>query len=63
MPNRKVTLTAFAKMESRVEALETTLADVQRTITENHASLIAMMEKCLGKSVAADANSTVPSHN
>ncbi|PNX92424.1 retrotransposon-related protein [Trifolium pratense] len=61
MPNRKVTLTAFAKMESRVEALEgglsevrTTLADVQRTVKEGHDRLIAMMEKCIGKSIVVE---------
>ncbi|MCI76641.1 hypothetical protein A2U01_0097911, partial [Trifolium medium] len=30
------------------------LAAVQKTITENHASLIAMMERCLSKSVAVE---------
>ncbi|MCI52830.1 hypothetical protein A2U01_0074076, partial [Trifolium medium] len=54
MPNRKVTLSAFGKMEARVEALETTLAAVQRTMSENHASLIALMERSLGKSVSVD---------
>ncbi|MCI00504.1 hypothetical protein A2U01_0021523, partial [Trifolium medium] len=60
MPNRKttkVTVTAFTNMEARVEALETSIADVQRTMAENHASLLAMMEKCLGKSVNAGESS------
>ncbi|MCI83837.1 hypothetical protein A2U01_0105113, partial [Trifolium medium] len=37
--------------------LETTIADVQRTMAENHAILIAMMEKCLGKSVNSGESS------
>ncbi|MCI42810.1 hypothetical protein A2U01_0064047, partial [Trifolium medium] len=41
-------------MEARVEALETTLAAVQKTMSENHASLIALMERSLGKSVSVD---------
>ncbi|MCI63420.1 hypothetical protein A2U01_0084677, partial [Trifolium medium] len=56
MPPRKVTPAAFSKMEGRVESLEseisvvrTTLADVQNAVKENHASLLAMLEKCLGK--------------
>ncbi|GAU22915.1 hypothetical protein TSUD_377270 [Trifolium subterraneum] len=64
MPNRKVTLTAFAKMESRVETLEgglnevkVSIADVQKTLKESLASMTAMMEKCLGKSVTGDENS------
>ncbi|MCI82260.1 hypothetical protein A2U01_0103534, partial [Trifolium medium] len=45
-------------MESKVDALEgeisvvkSTLVDVQNTVRENHANLIAMLEKCLGKSL------------
>ncbi|GAU42300.1 hypothetical protein TSUD_136860 [Trifolium subterraneum] len=52
-------------MESRVEALEgginevrTQLADVQQAMKESHANIIAMMEKCLGKSLATDEQST-----
>ncbi|GAU35788.1 hypothetical protein TSUD_56650 [Trifolium subterraneum] len=66
MPNRKitkVTVPAFTKMEARVEALETTIADVQRTMAENHATLIAMMEKCLGKSVNLGENSAEFRHS
>ncbi|PNY17485.1 retrotransposon-related protein, partial [Trifolium pratense] len=64
MPPKKVTPAAFSKMEARVESLEgeiteirTTLVDVQKTMKESHASLIAMMEKCLGKSVVVDEGS------
>jgi hypothetical protein len=70
MPNKKVTLTAFAKMESRVEALEggldevrTTLRDVQTTMHENQASIVALLEKYLGKSIRTDGeseNSAIP---
>jgi hypothetical protein len=70
MPNKKVTLTAFAKMESRVEALEgglnevrTTLQDVQTTMHENQASIVALLEKYLGKSIRTDGeseNSAIP---
>ncbi|MCI08539.1 hypothetical protein A2U01_0029616, partial [Trifolium medium] len=61
MPSKKVTPAAFTKMESRVESLEgeiseirSTLIGVQNTVKENHASLIAMLEKCLGKSLASE---------
>ncbi|GAU40483.1 hypothetical protein TSUD_286380 [Trifolium subterraneum] len=65
MPNRKVTLTAFAKMESRVESLEgglnevrASIVDVQKTLKESLASMTAMMEKCLGKSATVGENSS-----
>ncbi|MCI74206.1 hypothetical protein A2U01_0095470, partial [Trifolium medium] len=64
MPSRKVTPAAFTKMESRVETLESdmavvrsTLVDVQREVKENHASLIAMLERCLGKSLVVEEGS------
>jgi hypothetical protein len=64
MPAKKVTPVAFAKMEAKVEALESeisvlrsTLADVQNSVKENHTTLIAMLEKCLGKSVVVDEGS------
>ncbi|PNX79131.1 retrotransposon gag protein [Trifolium pratense] len=51
-------------MEARVEALEgeisvvrSTLTDVQNTVKENHASLVAMLERCMGKSVVIDKGS------
>ncbi|MCH82511.1 retrotransposon gag protein [Trifolium medium] len=51
-------------MEARVEALEggisevrSTLVDVQKAMKESHASLIAMMERCLGKSTVVDEGS------
>lgn len=64
MPTKKVTPAAFTKMEAKVEALEgemsevrSTLADVQNAVKENHASLIAMLEKCLGKSLSGEEGS------
>lgn len=58
---KKVTIVAFTSMKARVEALESeisavrsTLADVQNSVKENHVNLIAMLEKCLGKSVFVD---------
>ncbi|GAU25314.1 hypothetical protein TSUD_375770, partial [Trifolium subterraneum] len=52
MPPKKVTVPAFKQMEARVEALEseisvvrTSIIDVQNTVKENHASLIALIEK------------------
>ncbi|MCI72569.1 hypothetical protein A2U01_0093832, partial [Trifolium medium] len=51
-------------MEARVGALEeeisvvrSTLTDVQNTVKENHASLVAMLERCMGKSVVMDEGS------
>lgn len=50
--------TTIKQMEAKVEALEseisevrTTLADVQNAVRENHANLLAMLEKCLGKTM------------
>ncbi|MCI39394.1 hypothetical protein A2U01_0060625, partial [Trifolium medium] len=64
MPSKKVTPAAFTKMEARVEALEgnvsevrSTLINVQREMKENHASLIAMLERYLGKSKSVDEGS------
>lgn len=64
MPTKKVTPAAFTKMEAKVEALEgemsevrSMLADVQNAVKENHASLIAMLEKCLGKSLSGEEGS------
>lgn len=61
MPPKKVTLPAFTKMEARVEALESeisevrsTLVEVQNPVTTNQTNLIAMLEKCLGKSLMVD---------
>lgn len=61
MPPKKVTLLAFTKMEARVEALETEISEVrsalvkvQKSVTTNHTNLIAMLEKCLGKSLLVD---------
>ncbi|MCI41102.1 hypothetical protein A2U01_0062335, partial [Trifolium medium] len=51
-------------MEAKVEALEgeisevrSTLVEVQNTVKENHASLIAMLEKCFGKSLVVEEGS------
>ncbi|CAJ2651382.1 unnamed protein product [Trifolium pratense] len=48
-------------MEAKVDDLEndiaevrTTLASMQDTVKENHASLIALLEKCLGKPLQSD---------
>ncbi|PNX77560.1 retrotransposon-related protein, partial [Trifolium pratense] len=64
MPSKKITPAAFSKMEARVENLEgeiteirSTLVDVQKTMKESHANLIAMMERCLGKSTVVDEGS------
>ncbi|MCH81283.1 hypothetical protein A2U01_0002068 [Trifolium medium] len=64
MPPKKVTVPAFKQMEAKVEALEseisvvrTTLVDVQNTVKENHASLLALLEKCLGKSLGEEESS------
>jgi hypothetical protein len=61
MPNRKVTLTAFSKMDARVEALEegmeevrSTLKDVQSNLRESYANIVALLEKHLGKTVVSD---------
>ncbi|MCH91968.1 retrotransposon gag protein, partial [Trifolium medium] len=62
MPTKKtVTLTAFNKMENRVSNLEvemtemrSTLVEVQKSVKEGHATLVAMMEKCLGKRVTEE---------
>jgi hypothetical protein len=61
MPNKKVTITAFSKMDARVEALEegmdevrSALIDVQVTMKESYANIIALMEKHLGKKVTSD---------
>jgi hypothetical protein len=63
MPNRKVTLTAFSKMDARVEALEggmaevrATLVDMQAAMREGQTTLIAMMEKYLGKQIWTDGS-------
>jgi len=61
MPPKKVTLPAFKQMKAKVTTLEsevsevrTTLMEVQNTVKENHATLIALLEKCFGKSVQQD---------
>ncbi|XP_050906359.1 uncharacterized protein LOC127120018 [Lathyrus oleraceus] len=66
MPPKKVTLPAFTKMEARVEALESeisevrsTLVDVQNSVKTNHVNLIMMLEKCLGKSLIIDEESSI----
>ncbi|CAJ2666589.1 unnamed protein product [Trifolium pratense] len=53
-------------MEARVEALQgeisevrSTLVDVQKAMKESHTSLIAMMEKCFGKSVVEEEGASV----
>ncbi|MCI49099.1 hypothetical protein A2U01_0070342, partial [Trifolium medium] len=60
-PKKSVTLTAFSKMETRVSNIEeeitdirSTLIEVQKSVKEGHATLVAMMEKCLGKSIVID---------
>ncbi|MCI58814.1 hypothetical protein A2U01_0080069, partial [Trifolium medium] len=65
-PTKKVTLPAFRQMEAKVEALEseisevrTTLASVQNAVKENHANLIMMLEKCLGKSVQVEEDASL----
>ncbi|GAU22407.1 hypothetical protein TSUD_122930 [Trifolium subterraneum] len=52
-------------MESRVESLEgglnevrASIADVQKSLKENFASMTAMMERCMGRSIASDENSS-----
>ncbi|GAU49709.1 hypothetical protein TSUD_407860 [Trifolium subterraneum] len=63
MPPKKVTVPAFKQMEARVEALEseisvvrTSLIDVQNTVKENHASLMAFIEKLMGKSIQEESS-------
>lgn len=63
MPPKKTNV--LKQMEARVEALESelsevrsTLADVQNTVKENHASLFALLEKCLGKTSHVGEGST-----
>lgn len=63
MPPKKTNV--LKQMEARVEALESelsevrsTLADVQNTVKENHASLFALLEKCLGKTLHVGEGST-----
>ncbi|MCI23850.1 hypothetical protein A2U01_0045032, partial [Trifolium medium] len=58
MPPRKVSPTEFKKMEAKVTALEgeisevkSTLLDVQNAVKASHESLMAMFERCLGKTV------------
>ncbi|PNX64503.1 hypothetical protein L195_g062147 [Trifolium pratense] len=53
-------------MEARVEALEgeisevrSTIVDVQKAMKESHASLIAMMEKCFGKSMVEEEGASM----
>lgn len=65
MPPKKVTFPAFMKMEARVEVLESeisevrsTLEKVQNIVTTNHANLIAMLKKCLGRTLSADDGDT-----
>ncbi|MCI49230.1 hypothetical protein A2U01_0070474, partial [Trifolium medium] len=64
MPPKKVTLPAFKEMEARVDVLEsdltemrTILVDVQNSVKTNHANLMAMLEKCFGKSMVVDDGS------
>jgi hypothetical protein len=45
-------------LESEMSEVRTTLVDVQNAVKENHASLIALLEKCLGKSIIPDAESS-----
>ncbi|MCI34725.1 hypothetical protein A2U01_0055945, partial [Trifolium medium] len=66
MPPKKVTLPAFKQMEAKVEALEseitvvrTTLSDVQKTVRENHTTMLALLERCLGKSVMEEEGASV----
>lgn len=63
MPPKKTNV--LKQMEARVEALESelsevrsTLVDVQNTVKENHASLFALLEKCLGKTLHVGEGST-----
>ncbi|XP_045809738.1 uncharacterized protein LOC123904093 [Trifolium pratense] len=65
-PTKKVTLPALRQMEAKVKALEseisevrTTLASVQDAVKENHANLIAMLEKCFRKSVHVDGDASL----
>src|ERR1044072_2570246 len=58
MPTKKATPAAFLKMEAKVAALEgelsvgrSTLVDVHNSVNEYYASLIALLEKFLGKSM------------
>lgn len=66
MPPKKVTLPAFKQMEAKVVALESeisdvrsTLVDVQNEVRENHASLLAMLERCLRKSVQEEEDESM----
>lgn len=65
MPNRKVTLTAFSRMDHRVEALEeglnevrASIAGVQATMRESYANIVALLEKHLGKSIATEGGTS-----
>ncbi|MCI33831.1 hypothetical protein A2U01_0055049 [Trifolium medium] len=40
-----------------MDVVRSTLVDVQREVKENHASLIAMLERCLGKSLVVEEGS------
>ena len=58
MPPKKVNYSEFVKMDAKVAALEgdisevkSTLLDVQNAVKASHESLIAMFERCLGKTI------------
>lgn len=44
-------------LESEMRVVRSTLAEVQNALKENHANLIAMLEKCLGKLLRSEKES------
>lgn len=70
MPARKITIAAFTRMEARVNALEgeisvvrSSLVSFQEEVKENHANLIAMLEKHFGKSLDDEGTGSAVSKN
>jgi hypothetical protein len=60
MPKRITLVKMEAKvdaLESEISVLKSTIAEVQNSVKENHATLVAMLEKCLGKKVVEDEGS------
>src|SRR3954467_14561493 len=66
MPPKKVNYPEFVKMDAKVAALEgemsevkSTLLDVQNAVKTSHESLMAMFERCLGKTMMEGADSVI----
>ncbi|MCH80279.1 Ty3/gypsy retrotransposon protein, partial [Trifolium medium] len=66
MPAKKITTAAFTRMEARVNALEgeisvvrSSLENFQEEAKANHASLMALLEKCIGKSLIDEGSGSV----